>query len=174
TTCRIRRDHEDGSVFQGNYTPKNNEMTLFLTLLLAHILGDFCFQPASWVTDKKRYKHRSKRLYIHILIHAALLAIFLGFNTTYWLGFAIIVLSHYLIDLAKLYTERSNHILAFFLIDQALHITILALVVHLYEPFSIEWESIVSPGHVLFLTTLALLIFVPAVYIIIVIRLSVD
>jgi hypothetical protein len=144
-------------------------MTFFLTLLLAHILGDFCFQPASWVVDKKRYKYRSKRLYAHIFIHAALLALFLGFDSAYWLGFTIVVLSHYIIDLAKLYTERSNHILAFFLVDQALHIAILALVVHLYEPFSIEWESIVSPGHVLFLTTLALLIFVPAVSIKIVI-----
>ena len=144
-------------------------MTLFFTLLLAHILGDFCFQPTSWVTDKKHYKHKSKRLYTHILIHAALLALFLGFNTAYWLGFTIIILSHYLIDLAKLHIERNNHILAYFLIDQGLHIAILAWVVHLYEPFRIAWENIISPEHLLFLTTLALLIFVPAVLIKIVI-----
>ncbi len=144
-------------------------MTFFFTLLLAHILGDFCFQPAGWVVDKRRYKHKSKRLYAHILIHAALLALFLGFDTTYWLGFAIVILSHYLIDLAKLHTERNNHALAYFLVDQALHIAILAGVAHLYEPFRIAWENIVSPGHLLFLTTLALLIFVPAVLIKIVI-----
>ena len=144
-------------------------MTLFFTLLLAHILGDFCFQPASWVVDKKRHKHKSKRLYTHILIHAILLALFLGFDTTYWMGFAIVVLSHYLIDLAKLHTERNTHALAYFLIDQALHIAILALVVHLYEPFNIAWEDIASPSRLLFLTTLALLIFVPAVLIKIVI-----
>lgn len=144
-------------------------MTLFFTLLLAHILGDFCFQPDSWVVDKKRYKHKSKRLYTHLLIHAVLLILFLGFNTTYWLGFTFIILSHYLIDLAKLHTERGNHPLVYFLIDQALHITVLALVTYLYEPFSIAWGSIVSPGHLFFLTTLALLIFVPAVLIKIVI-----
>src|SRR5690606_10913194 len=143
-------------------------MTLFLILLLTHILGDFCFQPASWVLDKKRHRHRSKKLYAHILVHATLLAVFLGFDTTYWFGFTIVVLSHYLIDLAKLYTERHHHI-AFFLVDQALHVAILALVVHLYEPLYIEWESIVSLPHLLFLTALALLIFVPAVLIKIVI-----
>src|SRR5690606_3278931 len=97
--------------------------------------------------------------------HAALMALFLGFDTAYWLGFVIIILSHYLIDLAKLYTERNNYALAYFLIDQILHITILALVVQVYEPFSIAWGSIVTPGRLLFLTTLALLIFVPAVLI---------
>lgn len=144
-------------------------MTLFLTLLFAHILGDFCFQPASWIVDKKRYKYKSTRLYTHILIHAVLLALFLGFDTTYWLGFTIVILSHYLIDLAKLYTERNGYILAYFLIDQALHITILALVVHVYEPLSIAWESIVTLERLLFLTTMAFLIFVPAVLIKIVI-----
>src|SRR5690554_6669036 len=144
-------------------------MTLFLTLLLAHILGDFCFQPNSWVVDKKRYKHKSKKLYAHILIHAVLLALFLGLDTSYWLGFAIIVLSHYFIDLAKLHTEHNNHILAYFLVDQALHIAVLIGVVHLYEPFSVAWESIITPGNLLFLTTLSLLIFAPAVLIKIVI-----
>ncbi|MFB2119783.1 DUF3307 domain-containing protein [Parapedobacter sp. 2B3] len=144
-------------------------MTLFLTLLLAHILGDFCFQPSSWVTDKKRYKHKSKRLYTHILIHAALLLLFLGFNTTYWIGFTIVILSHYLIDLAKLHADRNNHTLTYFLIDQALHIAVLALVANCYEPFGIAWENIVSPGYLLFLTTLSLVIFVPAVLIKIVI-----
>lgn len=144
-------------------------MTLFLMLLLAHILGDFCFQPDSWVTDKRRYKHKSKRFYTHILVHTILLAILLGFNTHYWLGFTAIILSHYLIDLVKLHTEHDNHRLAYFLADQALHIAILALIAHLYEPFDITWQSIVSPGHILFLTALAIVIFVPAVLIKIVI-----
>lgn len=144
-------------------------MTLFLTLLFSHILGDFCFQSDSWVADKKRYKHKSKKLYIHILIHAALLAIFLGFDTTYWLGFIIIILSHYLIDLTKLYTESNKHTLAYFLIDQALHIAILAMATHLYEPFDIAWEHLASPLHLLFFTTVAFVIFVPAVLIKIVI-----
>lgn len=140
-------------------------MTLFLTLLIAHILGDFCFQPDSWIADKRRYKHKSKRLYAHILIHAVLLALMLGFQTTYWLGFIIVLLSHYLIDLVKLHTERNRHPLAYFLIDQALHIAVLAWVTHLYEPFHVAWESMVSPDRLLLLATLAALIFIPAVWI---------
>ena len=144
-------------------------MTFFLTLVLAHILGDFCFQPDSWVADKQRHKHKSKRLYIHILIHASLLAVLLGFNPTYWLGFTLIIVSHYLIDLAKLLAENSKHALAYFLIDQTLHIAILAVAAHLYEPFSFSWENIASPSHLLLITALALIIFVPAVLIKIVI-----
>ena len=144
-------------------------MTLFFTLLLAHILGDFCFQPDSWAVDKKRHKHRSKRLYTHLLIHAALLVLFLGFDATYWLGFTIIIVSHYIIDLAKSHLERSSHVLAYFLIDQALHIAILAGVAHVYEPLGIGWEHVVTPGHVFFVTTLAFVICVPAILIKIVI-----
>ncbi|GGG95203.1 membrane protein [Parapedobacter pyrenivorans] len=140
-------------------------MTLFLTLLLAHIIGDFWFQPDSWVVDKQRHKHKSRRLYIHILIHAALLAVFLGFNVAYWVGFAVIVVSHYLIDLAKLYAEDSKHALYYFLVDQALHVAILGAVAHQYEPFSFLWADVVSTSNLLFATALAFVIFVPAVLI---------
>ena len=140
-------------------------MTLFLILLLAHIIGDFCFQPDSWVADKQRYKHKSTRLYIHIAIHAVLLAVLLGFDITYWAGVATIIVSHYLIDLAKLYTANSKSALRYFLIDQALHITVLAVVAHQYEPFGVLWADIFSTPHLLFATALALVIFVPAVLI---------
>lgn len=140
-------------------------MTLFLILLLAHIIGDFWFQPDSWVADKQRHKHKSKRLYIHIVIHAVLLAIFLGFNAAYWVGFVVIIVSHYLIDLAKLYIENSKNSLYSFLIDQALHVAILVFVAHQYEPFSFSWTNVISTPNLLFATALALVIFVPAVLI---------
>ena len=47
-------------------------MTIVIQLLLAHLLGDFLFQPNAWVADKEVKKHRSKYLYIHIALHFAL------------------------------------------------------------------------------------------------------
>ncbi|MGK6352324.1 DUF3307 domain-containing protein [Parapedobacter sp. DT-150] len=138
-------------------------MNLFLTLLLAHIIGDFCLQPDSWVADKRRHKYQSSRLYIHLLVHAALLAVFLGFNTAYWAGFIFIIISHYVFDVAKLYAENSKNALYYFLLDQALHIAVLALVTHWYQPFDLAWATHFFADHLGFITALALVIFVPAI-----------
>lgn len=141
-------------------------MTLFLKLLLAHIIGDFCLQPDSWVADKRLYKYKSKRLYIHILVHALLLAVFLGFNPAYWAGFLVIIVTHYLIDLAKLYVESSKNALRYFLLDQTLHIGILISVAYQYDPL-FDYSAAVnfSTSQWLLITALALVIFVPAVLI---------
>ncbi|WP_257669137.1 DUF3307 domain-containing protein [Parapedobacter tibetensis] len=140
-------------------------MTLFLKLLLAHIIGDFCFQPNSWVADKRKYKYKSKKLYLHTFIHAALVATAFGFNTRYWMGFLFIIVSHYLIDLVKLYAENRKNALLYFSLDQALHLIILAIVTHHYQPFDYSFTGILSTPHLLFITALALVIFVPAVLI---------
>ncbi len=39
-------------------------MILFLKLLLAHLLGDFVFQPTSWVADKKKKRNGLGLLFI--------------------------------------------------------------------------------------------------------------
>ncbi|MFC3197881.1 DUF3307 domain-containing protein [Parapedobacter deserti] len=140
-------------------------MTLFLKLLLAHILGDFCFQPDNWVADKRLHRYKSSRLYIHIAVHAAVLAVLLSFDIAYWAGFLLILSTHYLIDLAKLYVENSKHAVRYFLLDQALHITVLIGVTHHYAPFDAAFAVSISASHWLLITALALAIFVPAVLI---------
>ncbi|WP_353183672.1 DUF3307 domain-containing protein [Parapedobacter lycopersici] len=140
-------------------------MILFLKLLLAHIIGDFCFQPDQWVADKRRYKYRSKKLYAHLLIHAIALAIVLGFDPRYLWGFLIILTSHYLLDLAKLYIEKDRHAIWYFSIDQFLHVTLLAIVAYAYEPFFLSFSGLITGPVLLFVTALALAVFVPAVVI---------
>ena len=39
-------------------------MILFIKLLLAHLLGDFIWQPNSWVSHKEAKKHKSIYLYL--------------------------------------------------------------------------------------------------------------
>lgn len=120
-------------------------ITLFLKLLLAHLLGDFVFQPTSWVNDKKKRKARSPYIYLHITVHALLLAIVLQINLHYWLGFLIILLSHYLIDWAKLELQGKCREGYLFFADQVLHLLVLMLVVISYADENINWPLLYTP-----------------------------
>ncbi|MBT8280892.1 MAG: DUF3307 domain-containing protein [Muriicola sp.] len=100
-------------------------MIVFIKLLLAHLLGDFLFQPTKWVIHKSAHKIASRYLYFHILIHFVLVLILLG-NYTHWRIALVIALTHYVIDLGKLYSESrfANKSIPF-IVDQVFHILIL-------------------------------------------------
>lgn len=100
-------------------------MTLFIQLFLAHLIGDFLLQPGNWVIHKEAHKARSKYLYLHILVHF-LVTMLLLWDMSSWKLVLIIVISHYFIDLAKLYIAPlfKNKSIPFFM-DQFLHILIL-------------------------------------------------
>jgi len=100
-------------------------MILFIKLFLAHIIGDFLLQPKRWVIQKEVKKAASGFLYLHILIHF-LLIILLLWNIEYWKIALIIAVSHYVIDLLKIYATPlfKNKSIPFF-IDQFLHIAVL-------------------------------------------------
>ena len=140
-------------------------IALGLKLFLAHILGDFVFQPDSWVNHKVQHKQRSVYLYLHLLVHLACLLVLLGFDLTYWLGITIIILSHYIIDLAKLHFQnRFRHGGILFLLDQGAHIAIILWVL-MYLPFTISLASLYSTPVLLFLTAIFFVTFVTAVII---------
>lgn len=101
-------------------------MTLVFTkLLLAHLIGDFLLQPRHWVIDKEEKKVASKYLYIHVLLHFMVTMILL-WDLGYWKIALIITVSHYIIDLTKLYVNPlfDTRSIPFF-IDQILHIVVL-------------------------------------------------
>jgi len=100
---------------------------ILIKLILAHLIGDFLLQPKSWVEDKERAKIKSNKLYLHTLIHGLLILILLwSFNN--WLLMISIMLSHYFIDLIKVYAQTKKNNAKWFLIDQILHfISILIL-----------------------------------------------
>ncbi len=100
-------------------------MILFLKLLLAHMIGDFLLQPKSWVRDKEEKKIASKYLYFHVLLHFVV-AMVLLWDIDYWKLVLLITISHYLIDLAKIYATPwfENRGIPFF-IDQLLHLVVL-------------------------------------------------
>ncbi len=114
-------------------------MLLSIKLILAHLIGDFLIHPQKWVKHKNKNKHKSKYLYWHIFIHALALIILLQFN--YWLAFVIIIPSHFLIDLAKLYLLNKKNKRWLFVLDQLAHLLMIAIVIQIYEPFLSEVVS---------------------------------
>lgn len=102
-------------------------MIIFTKLLLAHLIGDFVLQPRRWLIHKEANKIRSGYLYAHIALHIALILILL-WDLQYWKIAVVIGVSHYLIDLAKLYTNSlfRNKFVPF-LVDQLLHLVVLYL-----------------------------------------------
>nr|WP_294926744.1 DUF3307 domain-containing protein [uncultured Flavobacterium sp.] len=117
-------------------------MILFIKLLLAHLLGDFIWQPNSWVIDKEAKKHKSIFLTLHILLHGVLAAVLVG--EIQFIPYAVLIaVTHGIIDLIKLSFQKPKTKRTWFVADQITHILILIGVVLLYENKSIIyfWQS---------------------------------
>lgn len=139
-------------------------MILFLKILLAHLIGDFVLQPDSWVKSKNRKEYHSPKLYLHLLVHAVVLALFLEFDTRYWLGYTVIILSHFLFDIFKIWTQRFRpHSRFMFMVDQILHILVIVLVVSFYEPVNVSFEKVLTYPLLLLITCLVVVTFVAGV-----------
>jgi len=117
------------------------DVMIFALLCIAHLLGDFSFQPAALAENKKA---QPRFLLLHACIYALSFAIvcftFLSFQSLP-LSYGIIVLSHLMIDWAKTKIEKSPRgtgALVSFLIDQALHIGIIFMV---YKVFGLEKQT---------------------------------
>ena len=139
-------------------------MVLFLQILLAHLIGDFVLQPDSWVKSKNHKKYGSPKLYLHVLVHAVILALMLGFDARYWIGYVVIVLSHFLIDVLKIWSQRFRPRSRFmFMVDQILHILVILLVVSFYEPVTISFAGFLTYERLLLITALVIVTFVAGV-----------
>ncbi|MDW3210883.1 MAG: DUF3307 domain-containing protein [Reichenbachiella sp.] len=112
-------------------------IALTLKLLLAHLIGDFLIQPTHWIKDKEEKKHKSKYLYVHLLTHTLAILLLLQFDFSFWKGLAIIIASHFIIDLMKINFQNSSNKRWLFFLDQLAHLFVLAWVVNLYEPYSL-------------------------------------
>ncbi len=137
-------------------------MLLFLQLLIAHLIGDFLLQPDKWVADKEVKKIRSKYLYAHLLIHTLSLLVLLSFRINFLWSIAIIVSSHYLIDLAKLYSQNLLNKRRLFFIDQAAHLLVIVAVVYYYHPFTTDFNILSEPETLLLICAVLLSTIVAA------------
>lgn len=113
-------------------------MILFIKLVLAHLLGDFIWQPNSWVADKEAKKHQSIYLYLHILLHGVLAAILVG--EIQFIPYAILIaVTHGIIDLIKLNFQKESTKRTWFVADQMVHVLVLIGVVFMYKGETINF-----------------------------------
>lgn len=113
-------------------------MPLFLGLYLGHVLGDFAFQPGRLVVAKRR---GIAGMLVHTSIVTACTALVnLGDIGSRWPAVALASLAHlaieYLTVRARKMTDATG--LVVFLLDQALHITSLALIALSLAPRSTQ------------------------------------
>ncbi|NVK08757.1 MAG: DUF3307 domain-containing protein [Tenacibaculum sp.] len=140
-------------------------MILFLKLLIAHLLGDFVFQPKNWVKNKEKKKIKSIKLYAHLGVHTVLLLLLLQFNSTYWSVFLLVIITHYLVDLGKLYFQKKKNKRLFFFLDQALHIFFLGLATYIYSPFKINIDAILTKQNLLLFASLIFVTYTSSIII---------
>ncbi|TDE27051.1 MULTISPECIES: DUF3307 domain-containing protein [Flavobacterium] len=115
-------------------------MIIFVKLLLAHLLGDFLFQPTSWVLDKENKKHKSIYLYIHTLLHFILAWALVGGTDFVW--FAILLaLTHGGIDFLKLHFQKNKTKRNWFVMDQLLHLIVLIAITLFYNNERIDFTA---------------------------------
>ncbi|NMH86652.1 DUF3307 domain-containing protein [Flavivirga algicola] len=129
---------------------------ILLKLLLAHLIGDFFLQPQKWVHEKEKKKLKSPKLYLHILIHIALLIVFL-WDISLWPYVVTISITHLLIDGAKLVLQKKKTKRLLFFIDQLLHILVIFGCYFLYSNNVFNPESFLTENNLLLLTCLAFL-----------------
>ncbi|MEX2591161.1 MAG: DUF3307 domain-containing protein [Anditalea sp.] len=132
-------------------------MILFLKLLLAHLLGDFVFQPDHWVKEKESKKHKSPKLYLHALLHGLLSMAFVA-EVSFWPYAMAITSSHFLIDWIKLIFQKKSSQKKWFFIDQVLHLIIIVGITlawteqEIYPSVFFQEKSILLITAIVFLT----------------------
>ncbi len=115
-------------------------MILLIKLILAHLLGDFVFQTASWVKAKEEKRLGAWQLYAHALIHG-LLVFVLVWNFDLWKIAVLIALAHFAIDTVKIYAQREKTRRMWFFIDQAAHFLSIGLVAIIFADVSLQYLS---------------------------------
>ena len=111
-------------------------MLILFQWITAHLIADFVLQSKKLVQQKKERKAGSWFLYLHCLLHAGLVYLFSP-DKSLWIIPVIIFVTHYFIDLWKLY-QKENAVT--FGVDQFFHITVLSIVwVIFYQPA--DWAS---------------------------------
>lgn len=130
---------------------------LSVQLVLAHLLGDFVLQPASWIRDRNKHKFRSPALYYHVGIHILSMFVVMGVHCHYLAAFVVIAVSHLIIDglKARFHGKYNERIL--FLSDQALHLMVIGAVIRYYFPAESDLSLLRSPR---ILLSVAALVFI--------------
>jgi hypothetical protein len=99
-------------------------LVLLFQWLAVHFFADFVLQTKKLIQNKKEYKAASWFLYVHCLLHAGLVYLLLP-DKSLWQIPVIIFVTHYCIDLWKLYQKEN---VFSFIADQLLHIIVIIII----------------------------------------------
>lgn len=137
---------------------------LIVKITLAHLLGDFVFQSNKMVEGIDRDKLRSKYLYLHAIIHFALLLAITEFEKKYLLPSLLLSVSHLGIDMITkvVIKNKINGVYNLFL-DQALHGVMIAVFVGYFEPYALDFDAIFSTHNYLMLAALVSVTYVAGI-----------
>lgn len=114
-----------------------NNNNLFWLLICGHLIGDFYFQSQKMADGKKQDE---KIIYIHVVLYGLAVLIMLlpilNFRL-FWMVFLFVVVSHFIIDLAKnnmtVKTAQNSFVAKnIFIYDQIVHIAILIIFASIY------------------------------------------
>lgn len=106
-------------------------MIVLVKLILMHLAGDFILQPKSWVAEKEKQGAKSLKLYLHGLIHGALVWLVL-WDLRHWAVALSIAILHVGIDMVKLSFQKKNNKTGWFLMDQMLHVLSIVVLWYLF------------------------------------------
>lgn len=140
-------------------------IAFLLKTLIAHVLGDFVLQADHWIKDKQLKKVKSRFLYFHIIIHAGLLLVLLQFNFEFWVAFLVIPISHYVIDIIKIYLEEKINSRYLFTFDQLAHLAVILGLAWYYYPQELTLNIQLSNTLLLLMLSIILLTYGVAVFI---------
>jgi hypothetical protein len=130
-----------------------------IKLIIAHSIGDFFLQPNTWVKDKESRKLKSTKLYLHVMIHVALIfVIFLSFDV--WKTALTIGIIHLIIDALKSIFQTNKNARLLFFADQVLHFSSIVTVWHLFYKGSLDIGFLNDP-HTWVLVSGALFLTMP-------------
>lgn len=126
-------------------------MMLLIKLILAHLLGDFLLQPDSWVKAKEKRKIKAWQLYLHIFLHFALLMLFV-WELEFLKWALLLTLSHFIVDVMKLYFQNSQTKRRWFFIDQGIHFVFIIVVWIVSQEFFFLPSELFNERTILFIT----------------------
>jgi hypothetical protein len=112
-------------------------MIILYQWIFAHLLADFGLQTRKMIQHKKKFKAGSWILYIHCLAHGALIYLFTP-DKNLWLIPVTVFVTHFFIDLWKLY--RKDNAFAF-VFDQIMHILVLVILWFIYYQPAEWWQT---------------------------------
>jgi Protein of unknown function (DUF3307) len=117
-------------------------MIVLIKLILAHLLGDFLLQPDSWVKAKEEKKLYAWQLYVHALIHFALILLLI-WDLAFWKWALLIAAFHLIIDIAKVFLQKKKTKRTYFFADQLVHLLFILFIWILYrnEPITFNSQS---------------------------------